>query len=103
MLREGWNFHGDIAIPMEMTARHYFGLNGNRGESIFDADAIESSHFVECMSIMLRAKSHYSWDNDNVEDFIAECKPYFGLSGHDIPNEVAQRLYDQFERIFNDL
>ena len=103
MLRKNWNFHGDVAIPLEMIARHYFGLNGNRGEYIFDADAIEAGHFIECMSIILREKSHYSWDDNNVEDFITECKPYFALSGHDIPNEVAQRLYDQFEKVFNDL
>ena len=82
MLRDNWNFHGDIALPIEMIARRYLGLSGDRRETIFDADAIESEHFVECMSILLRTKSNYSSNNGNLEDFIAECKPYFGVNGH---------------------
>lgn len=103
MLRENWNFRGDIALPMEMTARRFFDLNGKRGETIFDADAIETGHFIECMSILLRTKSNYMWDNDDMEDFIAECKPFFGVSGHDIPDETAQNLYDRFREIFDAL
>ena len=103
MLRENWNFHGDIALPLEMEARVYYSLNGNRGETIFDADAIESGHFIECMSILLRAKSHYSWSNENVENFLEECKPYFGVNGNNIPKDTAQDLFDRFLEIFKTL
>lgn len=42
MLRENWNFHNDIAIPLESDARHYYGDTDRPFTKIYDADAIET-------------------------------------------------------------
>lgn len=100
MLREGWNFHGDIAIPLEGIASSHYGRIGRPMGTIYDADAIEVSTFVEVMIILLRERTDMSDENDDIDEFVRDCSPYLGMSGNLIPKETAQRLFDRFENLY---
>lgn len=99
-MREGWNFHGDIAISLEGDARRYFQWLDRPFDKIFDADSIEHNHFVEDMIILLRDKTNYTNENEEIESFVEKCSKYFGVSGNTIPSEEAQSLYDEFTTLF---
>lgn len=100
MLRENWNFHNDIAIPLESIARHYYGDTDRPYTKIYDADAIESGNFVEVMIILLREVTHMVNDNAEIDEFVKSCTPYLGMRGSEIPKETAQELYNRFKSIY---
>ena len=100
MFRESWNFHNDIAIPLESDACQYYGDTGRPLTKIYDADAIESGNFVEVMLILLREATHMINDNTAIDEFVRSCSPYLGMRGSEIPKETAQELYDKFKAIF---
>lgn len=100
MLRDGWNFHNDIAIALEGIATRYFGWVGRPMTKIFDADAIESGSFAEDMIILLRVKSDYSNELTDIDEFVVKAGPYVGKNGNTIDNEIAQKLFDEFKRLF---
>ena len=100
MLRENWNFHNDIAIPLESIAQQFFGDIDRPYTKIYDADAIESGNFVEVMIMLLRSVTHMINDNPEIDDFAKDCAPYLGMRGSEIPKETAQELYDRFKAIF---
>ena len=101
MLREFWNFHGDIAIPLEGIASSYYGDFGRPLTKIYDADAIESGSFVEVMIALLRAKTEMDNGCHEIERFISECRKYYGVNGNEIPKEEAQILFDTFKSLYN--
>lgn len=103
MIRDGWNFHGDIALMLETTARNYYQVDPNVSNKIYSADLIEGGCFVEVMICMLREKSCFQNSILEIDDFVKECNPYLGVGGHSINPEVAQALYDRFEKIFSNL
>ena len=70
MLREGWNFHNDIAVPLEHNACAIYGESGRPVDKIYDADAIEAGNFAEVMLLLLRAKSDYSSDRTDIDAFV---------------------------------
>lgn len=100
MLREGWNFHGDIAIALEGIASDYFGETGRPFTKIYDADAIEQGAFVEVMSHLLRLKTGYSNDCPEIDDFVSRSKTFLSKTGSQIPPEVSQALFDEFVTLF---
>ena len=99
-MRDGWNFHGYIAHSLEGDARRYFKWRDRPFDKIFDADNIEQGHFVEAMIILLRDKTSYTAENDDIESFVEKSAKYFGFSGNSIPPEEAQSLYDEFTELF---
>lgn len=103
MVREGWNFHGDVAIQLEGIGRSYYGWTGRPMTKIFDADAIESGSFVECMTLLLREKTSYNWETEGIDEFLDKCAPYFRKSGNSIDREVAQELFDEFTTLFESM
>lgn len=101
MIRDGWNFHGDIAIPLEGDARHYFGDIGRPVTKIYDADSIEVCNFVEVMILLLREKTGFNNEHEEIDEFVSECAPYLGVSGNSIEPEIADKLYRRFTQLFN--
>lgn len=100
MLRDGWNFHGDIAIPLEGDARQYFGDINRPVTKIYDADSIESCSFAEVMILLLREKTGFNNECGEIDEFVKECAPYLGVSGNSIEPETASRLYERFTKLF---
>ena len=101
MLRDGWNFHGDIAIPLEGIAlRHYGDIMRPFGK-IYDADAIEHGSFVEVMMTILREETGMKHGYPEIDNFVNDCAPYIGVSGHAIPKEVAADLFERFKQLYN--
>lgn len=96
MLREGWNFHNDIAIPLESIASGFYQSIGRPVSKIYDADAIEQGYFAEVMIILLRKQTEMDNQNETVDEFVSKCKPYIGMNGNLIPKEFAQELFDRF-------
>ena len=101
MLREGWNFHGDIAISFESIASRHYGDVGRPTKKIYDADAIEGGCFVEVMMMLLRNRSGMNNEDDGIESFEQECAPYLGKRGNTIPKETAQQLFDRFQELYH--
>lgn len=99
MIRNGWNFHGDIAIPLEGIAIECFGDIDRPVDKIYDADCIEQYSFAEVMISILRYKTSHNNDNDTIEDFINKCSKYFGLSGNEINHEIADDLFKEFQSL----
>ena len=99
MLRDGWNFHGDIAISLESDACSVHGINGRPFDKIFDADAIELGSFAEVMIILVRDKTNFTNTDDKINEFIEDCVPYMGKSAAEIPADKADDLYNQFRQI----
>ena len=99
MLRDGWNFHGDIAIRLENIASQYYGDIGRPVTKIYDADAIEQGYFVEVMIMLLRDQTGRNNEHEDVDEFVRSCAQYLGVSGNNIPNEIAQELFDRFEEL----
>ena len=70
MLRDGWNFHGDIAISLETIACSYFGIVYKQNETILYASCIESYSFAEVMIELLRSKTNYSSEYPEIDSFV---------------------------------
>lgn len=102
MLREGWNFHGDIAIELEGMAARYFNDPVRPMTKIYDADDIESGCFVEVMIILLRESTNMENNRDDIDQFVKDCRSYLGKRGTYIPKETAQNLFDSFKAIYDD-
>ncbi len=100
MLREGWNFHNDIAITLEHYAMKQFGYYERPFETIFDADAIERSSFVEVMIVLLRERSSMRNDRNDIDEFVEECSKYVGISGNDLDKEKANELFCWFKKLY---
>lgn len=91
-----WNFHSSIALPIESIARQHYNCADRPRTKIYDADFIESGHFVEVMSIILREKTDYEISRSDVDEFMDKCAPYFAKSASEIPQDIAQNLLDEF-------
>lgn len=101
MIRQGWNFHGDIAIQLEGDARHFFGDIDRPVTKIYDADSIEICNFVEVMIILLREKTRFNNEHEEIDAFVKDCAPYLGISGNSIDPEIADGLYQSFKKLFD--
>lgn len=100
MLREGWNFHGDIAIALEdIASRHYGDIMTPMGK-IYDAASIEHGSFVEVMIMLLRDEMGLDDGIDELDEFERDCAPYFNANGNTIPKETAQELFDRFKALY---
>ena len=99
-LRNGWNFHGDIAINLEGIARRHYGDVHRPLNKIYDADEIESGNFSEVMIILIRDRTGFSNDYPEIDKFVKECAPFVGMDGSDIPGETAQNLFDTFQKLY---
>lgn len=95
-LRNGWNFHNDIAIRLEMKARSVFGDKDRPYNKIYDADAIEQGKFAEVMIDVLREKTGRENTHENIDGFIKVCSGFIGVSGYEMDPRVAQGLFNQF-------
>ena len=97
MLREGWNFHNDIALRVELFARARFGISLEEvPNTIFYADMVEGGRFVECMICLLRNNFGYTATNTAVNEFIDKAAPFFNMSGIEMDSSTAQELLDEF-------
>ena len=89
-MKDGWNFHGWIAVPLERYGHKYIG------DSFFSADEIATGAFVEAMLQILSA----AYGNlDKVCTFVEQCNLY--QSQHDMSdsNECAMTLFREFENL----
>ena len=100
MLREEWNFHGDIAVPLENIAKPPFGQIDRPETKIYDADVIETKSFIEVMIILLREKTDMENDCNDVDKFIKDCAVYLETNGNSMPKEIAQNLFDSFRKLY---
>lgn len=96
-LRDGWNFHGDIAISLEYIARRIYKEHDRPFNKIYDADGIEFGYFAEVMIDLLREKSKSEANQEEIDQFIRDCAPYIGKSGHAIEKKTSQALFDRFK------
>lgn len=96
ILRDGWNFHNDIAIRLEMKARSIYHEHDRPYTKIYDADGIETGHFAEVMIDLLRTKSERDNSRDDIDKFIKELAPYIGKSSYDISQKTTQGLLNRF-------
>lgn len=99
-MRDGWNFHGDIAFSLENNACHHFKEIMRPYSKIYDADSIEGGHFAEVMIILLREKTHFNNEQYEIDDFIKECGQWIGKGGNEIAPEIADNLYQRFLKLF---
>lgn len=91
------NFKGYVALPLEAQAKKVLKKNEIENVSI-SADSIECGAFVSVMVLLLYIEKKH----ENALDFVKKCSPYLGLSGNDIPCEIAFELYTRFDEIIND-
>ncbi len=100
-LHDNWSFHNDIAIVLEMKARHIFGDLDRPYTKIYDADSIETGMFADVMINALREKTGYENDREDVDEFIGVCSRYIGKKGREIDKRVAQGLLNRFLELIN--
>ena len=98
-LRDDWNFHGDIALHLEMKARHIYGDKDRPYTKIYDADGIEGGKFAEVMIDLLHEKTGRESGRDDIDEFIKICSQYIGKTGYEIDHRVAQGLIDRFDEL----
>lgn len=101
MVRDGWNFHGDIAIQLEGIARECFSETDIPIDKIYNADCIENYSFIEVMVHVLRHKTMFNNKQDAIEKFIKKCAKYFGKSGNAIDQQIANNLFEEFKSIID--
>lgn len=94
MLRNGWNFHSDIALVLERIAESYSAPIPS-----FCADAIESSTFAETMIFLLDQKGSPLLCEEEINAFKEKAYPYLDKSGHQIDPETAQELLNEFRML----
>lgn len=87
---KNWNFHGYIAVPLETYSKKYIGTQGRT------ADKIELGEFVLTMLLTLQAKFG---SLDDFKDFIFMCEDYVDLPANQIPQDKAQKIFDEFTRL----
>ena len=90
------NFHGHIALPLEITARTYF--EDQCIPIAVTADSIETGSFVSVMALLLYIK-HGS--DIEVLQFLQKTSSMLGLSAHELSVEKAKQVYQDFEHLFN--
>lgn len=95
-LRDGWNFHNDIAIRLEMKARSVFGDKDRPYTKIYDADSIECGKFSEVLIDVLREKTGRESGREDIDEFIKVCSGFIGKSGYEIDSRIAQGLLNRF-------
>lgn len=95
-LRNGWNFHNDIAIRLEMKARSVFGDKDRPYTKIYDADSIECGKFSEVLIDVLREKTGRESGREDIDEFIKVCSGFIGKSGYEIDSRIAQGLLNRF-------
>lgn len=101
-MRDGWNFHGDIAISLESYARSYFKDIDRPTSKIYDADSIESGNFIEVMIILLRERTEFENEFIEIDDFVKECSRWIGKGGNEIEPETAEALFKRFVELYNE-
>ncbi len=87
---ENWNFHNYIAIPLENYFRKYFGTTRRM------ADDIEYGEFVNVMFAIIQ---HEFGTLKDLPDFVEMCNDFANLPASQIPNDKAQEIFNEFERI----
>ena len=100
MLRDGWNFHNDIALVLANIARRHYGEGEFSTTKIYGANAIGLGHYVEVMIEILRDKTNREVNHHDIDQFVKDCAPYLGMREIDIPNEKAQELFERFQEIY---
>ncbi len=95
-LRDGWNFHNDIALRLEMKARSVFGDKDRPYTKIYDADSIECGKFSEVLIDVLREKTGRESGREDIDKFIKVCSRFIGKSGYEIDSRIAQGLLNRF-------
>ena len=101
-LREGWNFHNDIALRLEMESRYVFGDKDRPYTKIYDADSIENGKFAEVMIDVLREKTERESGREDIESFIILCTHYVGKGSHQIEKRIAQGLLNRFLELIDE-
>lgn len=96
ILRDGWSFHNDIAIRLEMKAHSVFGEKNRPYTKIYDADSIEQGKFAEVLIDVLREKTGRENDCEDIDKFIKVCSGFIGISGYEMEPRVAQGLLNKF-------
>lgn len=90
----------EIAGILESTATNFMNEEGvPMGKTIY-AGILQSKYFAETMCVLLRMKTKFE-DDDEVNNFIKECTPYYFVSIDQIGEKEANRLYGKFINLFN--
>ena len=96
---QNWNFHGYIAVPLEIKARNIFGFSDKSvRKGIFAADSIENGSFVKATIAVLRKLAEDKSDYE-IDEFEKAYSEYIGKGKLDIGKENAIKIYDDFEKL----
>ena len=102
ILRDGWNFHNDIALRLEGIARRIYGDLDRPYTKKYDADGIESGgYFAEVMLDLLRVKTEREDNREDISEFIQTLAPYVQKTGYEIPHIESQGLLNKFLELMN--
>lgn len=104
-LRDGWNFHNDIAMSLEFTGCHVFGIKGIREKynTCFSADKIEGfGYFFPAMQSILLHLVKYKI-NDDIDGFIELCNKYPNANKQHYTEEektICNHIYMKFDKLY---
>lgn len=93
------NFHGMYAMALEAKVRNAFQFADRQEcrEHEMDADFIEGGKFVEVMQRLIFDQYGISKE---LSHFCAETDQYWGVSGLDLSEEQAKKMYVLFESYY---
>ena len=98
-LREGWNFHNDVAARLERVARSHFGFADRPFGTKFDADEIEGGSFAEVMVLLLKDK-YKNIENDEANAFIVRCESDLGKKAYEMDKQHAHDMITEFAKLY---
>lgn len=104
-----WNFHNDIASPIEIRARAAFGF-GEKEKTIFKSDNLEAGCLVEAMILLLRSRDGYEY-NQALMEFETRYSYYLGKrvsvnpknEEDAIPIEKCKEMYCRFVELYDQI
>lgn len=91
-MKEVWDFHGYVAVPLEYYGRKVVG------ESFMSADSIALGGFADGMIQIL---SVLYPEPSQIYDFLIKCSSLKGLSARQIGNDSAREVFDEFKKLYN--
>lgn len=94
------NLHAEIGLKIELYAKNILGLN-TCFNTIFSADFVEATSFVETMIVLLNANNKYTY-NSCCQEFIANIKNYIGISIHDFEINQLMAIFTKFTELIKE-
>jgi hypothetical protein len=102
-MREGWNFHSDVAMVLEEYARdHYISNNSRTFNKIYDADAIQYGHFVEVMIMLLRDITNKSNEYERIDSFVKRIIRQEYLKPESVDKNEIFEVFEDFKILYEE-